>query len=257
MTLQELIDLLKTYDQDTVVPHGFDEPHSYRGFYEQLAFEPCEDQTVGQMLAAAQSALGQTYSGYKGGDYTMRGHTIVNLARYSECGNEINEPMIRAMLDAPELVRLRDENAELRRKLEATPAASLTHEDRDFDEILRRASEERLVLTKRVHAMEIELAQAWSDYEKASKRESKAWGQFHCTVAERTERDQHIAMLRTVLTNLLAKLDVIVASPSYQAVWSSAHVHGVSYDGPTWQAEVAMARAVLAPSPAATLKAEA
>jgi hypothetical protein len=60
---------------------GFTNPHSYRGYYEQLAFERAENVAVGDMLAAAQSALGRTFQGWKGGDYTMREYTDVWLVQ--------------------------------------------------------------------------------------------------------------------------------------------------------------------------------
>ena len=56
MQLQELIDALETYDPSIVVREGFAEPHSYRGYYEQLAFEPAYGVTIGSMLSAARSA---------------------------------------------------------------------------------------------------------------------------------------------------------------------------------------------------------
>lgn len=37
-----------------IVPHGFDSPHSYRGFYEDLAFKPKENARIGDMLIAAK-----------------------------------------------------------------------------------------------------------------------------------------------------------------------------------------------------------
>lgn len=58
-------------DKTRLVAFGFARPHSYRGYYEQLAFEPRENVTVQSMLDAARSALGQTFTGYKGGEYVM------------------------------------------------------------------------------------------------------------------------------------------------------------------------------------------
>lgn len=50
---------------------GFANPHSYRGYYDQLAFEPAYGVTIGSMLDAAKSAVGAIYYGYKGGSYRM------------------------------------------------------------------------------------------------------------------------------------------------------------------------------------------
>lgn len=47
MYLEKLIAFLETRDPTIVVLLGFHAPHSYRGFYEQLAFEPLENTTIG------------------------------------------------------------------------------------------------------------------------------------------------------------------------------------------------------------------
>jgi hypothetical protein len=78
--LGELIARLREEpDQSRRVKLGFRHPHSYRGDYMELAFELAEDVTVGEMLAAAESALGSTYQGWKGGDYVMDERTFVWL----------------------------------------------------------------------------------------------------------------------------------------------------------------------------------
>lgn len=104
-TLGEVIDHLSALPADQVVDHGFNNPHSYRGYYDQLAFEPCENTTVGAMLACAEAALGGTFQGYKGGDYTMDRDTDCWLARYGSTGVAIVLP------DGPNLYYLprRDE----------------------------------------------------------------------------------------------------------------------------------------------------
>jgi hypothetical protein len=82
VTLAELIARLEAANPQQVVTRGFDSPHSYRGDYMDLAFEPATDITVGDMLDAARSALGETFTGYKGGDFTMDGYTDCWLAEY-------------------------------------------------------------------------------------------------------------------------------------------------------------------------------
>lgn len=98
MTLGELIERLEQAPRDQVVPLGFNNPHSYRGYYEDLAFEPAENVTVGEMLDAARSALGKTFEGYKGGDYTMHEYTDVWLASYSFTGESIGPVLLDYML---------------------------------------------------------------------------------------------------------------------------------------------------------------
>ncbi len=97
MYLSELIEFLEARNPDIAVPLGFHNPHSYRGDYSELAFEPLENTTVGALLACAKSALGQTYEGYKGGDYKMEGYANVNISEYGTTGEEIGPILLRYM----------------------------------------------------------------------------------------------------------------------------------------------------------------
>lgn len=101
--LGELIDALKAVvDQnpDAVVPDGFCNPHSYRGYYEQLAFEPAQNVRVRDMLLDAEHALGSTFQGWKGGDYTMDEHTDCWLAHRGDSDGEMLGPLLlRLMLE--------------------------------------------------------------------------------------------------------------------------------------------------------------
>ena len=98
MYLKELIEFLEARDSAIVVPFGFHRPHSYRGYYEQLGFEPLENTTVGAMLECARSALGQTFEGYKGGSYTMERWTEVHLSEYGTTGEEIGPILLKYMV---------------------------------------------------------------------------------------------------------------------------------------------------------------
>lgn len=98
MELRDLIKFLEARDPAKVVPLGFSEPHSYRGDYYDLAFEPTADVTVGSMLECARFALGQTFQGYKGGDFTMREYTSVHLAHYGMCGEGIGPHFLKYMV---------------------------------------------------------------------------------------------------------------------------------------------------------------
>ena len=101
MTLGELIEELKRHDRNKIVPMGFHHPHSYRGYYDQLAFEPARNITVGEMLNCAQEALNTTYPGWKGGDFTMGESTEVWLADEGDCGEIIGPELLNYMLDMP------------------------------------------------------------------------------------------------------------------------------------------------------------
>jgi hypothetical protein len=106
MTLQELIAFLECQDPDLVVPLGFGSPHSYRGFYSELAFEPAADVTVRAMLEAAQSALGRSYEGWKGGSYIMDAGTPCWLAWEGNSGDQsLGVVLMTFMMTAVQLPR--------------------------------------------------------------------------------------------------------------------------------------------------------
>jgi hypothetical protein len=77
---------------------GFSNPHSYRGSYDELAFEPDPTVTVGEMYEAAMEANGSVYRGWKGGDYRMTDHTPVNLAMVGCCGEDLGPILLSLML---------------------------------------------------------------------------------------------------------------------------------------------------------------
>lgn len=98
MTLGELIEELEKYPSNQVVAMGFSDPHSYRGDYSNLAFEPIENTTVGEMLSEAKDALGSRFEGYKGGEFKMTEYTDVYIAYYSHCGEELGPILLGYML---------------------------------------------------------------------------------------------------------------------------------------------------------------
>jgi hypothetical protein len=97
--LGQLIERLEQEDPDRIVPTGFADPHSYRGYYQDLAFEVAADARIGDMLAAARSALGETYQGWKGGDYEMSEWTDVWLvAEEGEVGETLGAVLLDLLL---------------------------------------------------------------------------------------------------------------------------------------------------------------
>lgn len=98
--LGELIEWLRQQDPTATVLHGFGQPDSYRGYYDELAFEPVEKTTFGEMLAHAQFALGRTFQGYKGGDYTMHEGTPCWIASYGCSGGDRIGPTIIKLWNA-------------------------------------------------------------------------------------------------------------------------------------------------------------
>ncbi len=98
MNLKELIRQLEEMRPEAIVPHGFGEPMSYRGFYDEVAFEPVENAKIGDMLEHAKSALGATFTGYKGGEFTMQEDTPCWIAEYGSASPDsdlIGQTMIK------------------------------------------------------------------------------------------------------------------------------------------------------------------
>ena len=87
--LGELISFLETMDPKAQIKGGFGAPHSDRGSYDELAFDPKIEATIGDMLFYAKSAVGATYEGWKGGEYTMDLNTPVYIGESGSCGEPI------------------------------------------------------------------------------------------------------------------------------------------------------------------------
>lgn len=80
----------------TALAGGVEHPHSYRGYYSDLALEPSpQTSTCGELLMLLQSALGQTFDGYKGGDFVMGPETPLWLASYGCGGLAITDLVIQ------------------------------------------------------------------------------------------------------------------------------------------------------------------
>lgn len=105
MTLGELINFLKEKDKNKVVPLGFHNPHSYRGYYVCLAFEPTTNITIGKMLEIAEEALGKTFQGYKGGDFLMEEFSDVYISAYGNCGEPLSLMLMTFLVgEIPEML---------------------------------------------------------------------------------------------------------------------------------------------------------
>ncbi len=94
MTLKDLIEELEKQPPEKIARKGFHHPHSYRGDYCDLAFEPKNVVTAGEMLADAKSALGKTFEGWKGGDFTMNEYTECWIADKGSGGGETIGPTL-------------------------------------------------------------------------------------------------------------------------------------------------------------------
>lgn len=88
-TVDEIYDMLSELPKDSVFENGFNTAHSYRGSYDNLAVEPCGETSVTEMMDCLANAIGETFTGYKGGDFTMSGSEELFLAYEGSCGSRI------------------------------------------------------------------------------------------------------------------------------------------------------------------------
>lgn len=91
MTLRELINALRALPEGAIVT-GFDtDIESYRGYYERNAVEPDEGTIIPASLAAyeLESQIGNSITGYKGGDYVISADELVYYASYGKTGPSI------------------------------------------------------------------------------------------------------------------------------------------------------------------------
>lgn len=98
MDLGELIAVLEAEDPRKVCPVGFTNPHSYRGFYHEIAFEPAYGVSVGSMLDDAKSSLGKLFPGYKGDHYLMQEYTACWLSPEGEANGETLGPILLGLM---------------------------------------------------------------------------------------------------------------------------------------------------------------
>ena len=87
LDLGELIEILEQEQKKSpgrVVKLGIGEPHSWRGDYSELAFEPKKDVTIDKIVSDAKAARNSEFCGYKGGYYKMTENTYVYLDYWGE-----------------------------------------------------------------------------------------------------------------------------------------------------------------------------
>ena len=81
MKLGELIAALEELGETPI--EQLHSPDSYRGYYNELGFELSTSMVAASINAGtARLCVGQTFQGYKGGDYTMTEHTPVWIHQY-------------------------------------------------------------------------------------------------------------------------------------------------------------------------------
>lgn len=91
MTLGGLVTALEGYDPDAWVLYDMIEgrspssPQSYRGYYCDLSLPPRADPIrVSDLLELCREAVGRTFEGYKGGDFTMHSKTPLWASPYGD-----------------------------------------------------------------------------------------------------------------------------------------------------------------------------
>lgn len=89
MTLGALIAALEAMPADDQVAN-LCSPHSYRGYYSDLAFErDVGMRSAGELLAECRAAMGKVFTGYKCGEFVMGALTPVWVAFYGCCGKKL------------------------------------------------------------------------------------------------------------------------------------------------------------------------
>lgn len=85
LCLGELIDGLKQADPEALI--GLHNPHSYRGYYSDLALEPTEALIkVSQLITQLEAVIDTELTGYKGGEFLMSADTPVWISYYGNTG---------------------------------------------------------------------------------------------------------------------------------------------------------------------------
>ena len=80
MKLKEFKDYIENAENGKQFNYGISEPFSWRGSYDEVAFEILEQpMTREEILANIEKAYQGTFYGYKGGEYTYKDYTEVNF----------------------------------------------------------------------------------------------------------------------------------------------------------------------------------
>lgn len=109
LTLGRLLDILDdANDIDGGMPVQFDvggapaSPHSYRGYYSDLALDVEEQITVRELIKLCSGVVDQALEGYKGGNFVMDRDTPLWKASYGSTGRAITgvrfEPFSRSVV---------------------------------------------------------------------------------------------------------------------------------------------------------------
>ena len=80
MNLIDLKNYINNFPNGTIFKYGLSEPFSWRGSYDEVAFDIIEQEmTKGEILSNIEMAYSKSFYGYKGGEYRYHGYTSVNF----------------------------------------------------------------------------------------------------------------------------------------------------------------------------------
>ena len=96
------------FDFEYLHPTGID---SWRGSYCELAISFDSDgapMKLSEFISLLKSAIGKTYKGYKGGEYTMSKHTPIWVANYGNSGSTAVIEVVSSNYDVTLITGLRE-----------------------------------------------------------------------------------------------------------------------------------------------------
>lgn len=75
-------------NNDFVFTDGFNKAHCYRGYYNEVAFEPAKFVSLAEIKTSLNAAMFETFVAWKGGEYEYDESTQVNLSLIGVCNND-------------------------------------------------------------------------------------------------------------------------------------------------------------------------
>ena len=107
MILQQYINdlyfLKSAFGESYNLPYALVNPHSYRGIYQDLAFEIAVNVNIVKALETAEYPIGRYFEGYKGGWYEMKYSTRIHVARWGNAHVFIPNDQIKKLYTLSEV----------------------------------------------------------------------------------------------------------------------------------------------------------
>ena len=132
MNLGELqLKFQKLKNREFVFTKGFSDPHSYRGYYNQVCFEPTTGVPLKEILESINDALTQTFVAYKGGEYTYGIFTTTNLQMYGHCENNDCQKLEELVKEMIEEYKMSENTKKRKTKADREEEARVATEERN------------------------------------------------------------------------------------------------------------------------------